>query len=257
MKLFDTHCHLQDLDSPEKILREAKEAGVLRMVCCGTSPDDWEAVSALGSLEGVIPAFGLHPWFAPAHAGGNWDEQLEALLRRHPEAAVGETGLDHACVQRDDALQEAVFLRQLELAAHYSRPVSVHCVQAWGRLKELLDGLSIVPPRIVLHAYSGSPEMVSELEGPNRYFSFAGGLTFARNTRAARSAKKVDLHHILLESDAPYILSSRLKSGGFEKSSPVVLQEIQAALARCREEPEDLLMEQVYLNARKVFGASC
>jgi TatD DNase family protein len=97
MKFFDAHCHLQ---SPEifptlgKILERAAEAGVVGMAVCGTSPDDWEKVLQLAEqFPQVTPMIGCHPWFVSDSWSGEF-QTLGKLLREHPEAGIGETGLD-------------------------------------------------------------------------------------------------------------------------------------------------------------------
>ncbi|CAN0371802.1 unnamed protein product, partial [Ectocarpus sp. 12 AP-2014] len=87
---------------------------------------------------------GLHPWYAHARSK-EWLRDLTALLEQHPHALVGEIGLDKVArtpdtrrVEWDDQL--GVFQTQMELAARMSRPVSVHCVKAHGKLVDCLRG---------------------------------------------------------------------------------------------------------------------
>ena len=47
MKLFDSHCHLQDPRISEdlhSVMNRASMAGVSAMLCCGTSEQDWDKV---------------------------------------------------------------------------------------------------------------------------------------------------------------------------------------------------------------------
>ena len=67
MRLFDTHCHLQDdriFAEADAIVARARSAGIIKMVCCGSSEADWNAVADLSRrFPEIIPAFGIHPWY--------------------------------------------------------------------------------------------------------------------------------------------------------------------------------------------------
>jgi len=142
MRFFDSHCHLQDervMARIEEVIVRARTTGVEHMLCCGTQEDDWAAVAELAKKYGeIIPAFGLHPWFA-AKRGERWMEKLEQILVECPGAAVGELGLDHALEERNDAEQAEVFAAQLKLARKLKRPVSIHCRRAWGDMMKIIE----------------------------------------------------------------------------------------------------------------------
>ena len=135
MKLFDSHCHL--LEDSEAFSRAA-EVGVKGLVVCGTSPQEWEAVveNKKAAIQ-WLPMIGIHPWFVADSWSAEFQD-LEKLLRAHPEAGVGETGLDFQEKFTNRAEQEASFAAHLDLARELNRPVAVHCVRAWGRLIEIL-----------------------------------------------------------------------------------------------------------------------
>jgi TatD DNase family protein len=55
--LFDSHCHLQDkriASDSAAIIARARAKGVLKMMCCGTCENDWEAVKMLSAQDGVV-----------------------------------------------------------------------------------------------------------------------------------------------------------------------------------------------------------
>ena len=75
MKLFDSHCHLQDPRISEdlhSVMNRASMAGVSAMLCCGTSEQDWDKVIEISQkYESVIPTFGIHPWFIAHYRDGS------------------------------------------------------------------------------------------------------------------------------------------------------------------------------------------
>ena len=68
MQFIDTHIHLQDYKtkSAPQIIAGARAAGVEKFVCAAVTEKDWPEVAALAEAypEVVVPAYGLHPWYA-------------------------------------------------------------------------------------------------------------------------------------------------------------------------------------------------
>ncbi len=252
MRLFDSHCHIQDerFDGlRDGILARAGESGVCGMVCCGTSPNDWESVTALAdSHEAILPSFGVHPWFVE-NLPGDWLNRLRSMVQANSISAIGEIGLDYVVENVDRELQKKVFERQLDLALELNRPVSVHCRKAWGDLVELLkDRAGTI--RGLIHNYSGSAEIASRLTSMGLYLSFGGMLTRSRNRRGHDSLRKIDIDRILLETDSP-----DLAPIGIEQpyNEPANLKIICNAAAEILGKTPDSLAEQTSQNARKLF----
>ena len=140
----------------------------------------------------MIPAFGLHPWYIDGRSE-KWLFRLEEMLRSFPSAAVGEIGLDHAIDRVNNSGQLDVFSAQIDLAARYKRPVSIHCRKAWGDLISVFEERDHVFQGGVIHSYSGSAELVDRLENLGFYISFSGSVTFKRNRKAQESVKEPGL----------------------------------------------------------------
>ena len=195
---------------------------------CAVSPSDWrDALEYASRSPRILPSLGLHPWYLGdimvvdddienpnenCGDGGcvmnyiNWDwlTDLETHLSEHPRLLVGEIGLcrmarfvrefpkDRGGKAAALELQKLVFSRQLELAASYSRPVTVHCVDAHGIFMEVLweifrrtkdlgraegrgrdegEGATkqqrrvreAFPPAIAMHSFTGTAHHVDEI----------------------------------------------------------------------------------------------
>lgn len=203
--MIDCHLHLQDprlAPHLEGIVATTRSLGITRMVVNGTRPGDWDAVELLASrYPEVLPQFGLHPWHVGKESA-NWLEDLEKRLRRHPEAGVGEIGLDRWIRGSDFARQKEVFSAQLQLAGRLGRPVSVHCLRAWG---SLLDSLAELAPEsgLLLHSFGGPAELLPELVAKGAFFSLSG--YFFHEEKAAKLAvfDEVPRDCLLVETDAP------------------------------------------------------
>lgn len=203
--LYDAHNHLQDerlKPHRDAILSDLEHEGVAKMVVNGSCESDWPHVLDLARRSPrVIPSFGYHPWYVKERSA-EWEKTLTGYLDAVP-SAVGEIGLDRWIKDFDIEAQEEVFRRQLQLAAGRNLPVSIHCLQAWGRLLELLQDNPRPARGLVLHSYGGPAEMIGPLAGLGAYFSLPGYFAHAKKDRQREAFKKVPLDRLLIETDAP------------------------------------------------------
>ena len=113
---------------------------------------------------------------------------------------IGEIGLDKN--RPDMEKQILVFKRQLQIAHDFGRVAHIHCVGAWGKMMDVLRG-SDLPPAMVLHWFSGAPELVGELSKMGAYFSFGRAVCDTRYAKMRGAVVVVPENRILTESDAP------------------------------------------------------
>jgi len=254
--MYDTHCHLQDLrfaGNLAAVMDRGRQTGVTQMLCCGTKPDDWSTVEALVSdYSEVIPAFGIHPWYVDDVVECDWKSLLRKYLSKNPKAAVGEIGLDFAVKPRCDDLQMEIFLEQLKLAEEFERPVSVHCLHAWGALLEVLGNIKKVRHGMVIHSFSGSPETVRQLMKYGVYFSFSGSITNPAYISAAALVQSVPKERLLIETDAPDMMPYSLKEGDCV-NEPSNLALVAEKIAEIRGISIEDVVKITTENARRVF----
>ncbi len=272
MKLFDAHCHLQDdalFPAIGNVMEHASAVGVERMACCGTSLDDWEKVLQLaeeflsirkkdGCRLRLLPMIGIHPWFVSDSWNGQF-QTLGKLLRDHPEAGIGETGLDFssfakATADRQErftnrAEQEASFAAHLDLARELNRPVAVHCVQAWGRLIEILR--QHPAPKIMLHAFGGAAELIPELIDLSCWFSFCGSVANPNAKRIRAAAIAVPVDRLLIETDSPDFTPP----GCQPPNESANLVQVAKIVAELRGSSPDKLAELTFANATRFFAS--
>jgi len=253
----DAHCHLQDerlANDVENVIRRARRAGVERIICNGTSEADWEAVSRLAKrFEEIIPCFGLHPWYI-SNRSPQWMDLLRRMLERHPEAGCGEIGLDHAMKERNDKEQAEIFLQQTRLAAELNRPVSVHCRRAWGALQAMEREMRRLPRGFMIHAYSGSADLVQPLTRMGALFSFAGGITRPTNRRGSAALKAVPRDRLLIETDAPDTMPMTLaQSSTTLHNEPAHVILIRNVVAELLGQTPDVIDELIAGNLARLF----
>ncbi len=244
--LTDTHCHL---NSPHfagrvgDVVARAMAAGVGTLIVPAWDRASAEAALALAEAYPAIrAAVGLHPWFVTSETDTAW----VAPLLTHPRVvAVGEIGLDGAIAGEDPARQERVFRAQLALARAHDLPVLLHCQRRWDRLPAILRDYPGL--RGVLHAFSGSAEVLRDCLRLGLYVAFAGGVTRpnSRHARAAAAAAPAD--RVLLETDAHYMA---LEGVPAEAAEPAHLPRILAVVASLRGDDPAALAAQTDANAR-------
>jgi TatD DNase family protein len=126
------------------------------MVVNGSCEEDWPLVADLARRHPdlIIPSFGYHPWYVHQRTT-DWQSHLIRYLDEMPNAVIGEIGLDRWKEGLNLPEQEEVFVWQWRLAAERNLPASIHCLQAWGRLHDLLRAEPRLRCGFVLHSYGG------------------------------------------------------------------------------------------------------
>jgi TatD DNase family protein len=229
---FDAHNHLASpalASHLPQILADYTTARVTHAVVNGTEESDWPTVATLCSPSSqlsalnsqlLLPSYGLHPWDV-GNRSPAWLDSLRTCLTADPRAAVGEIGLDRWMLNRarpedprlaglrraplDEQLE--VFKAQLALAVTLDRPVTVHCIDAFGLLLETLRSVPLPPRGFLLHAYSGSLELVAPFAALGAYFSFNAAYLAPRHARLRELFRKIPLDRLLVETDAPAMLA--------------------------------------------------
>jgi TatD DNase family protein len=263
MKFYDAHNHLQDdrfAGRQSQLLAACEKAGVAKMVVNGACESDWPDVLALArENKMVLPSFGYHPWHL-AERTPDWRKNLAQFLDAVP-SAVGEMGLDRWKPDLPYAGQEEVFLAQLDLAAARDLPVSLHCLQAWGRLHELLRDHPRPARGFVLHSFGGPAEMIPAFAKLGAYFSFPGYFLHARKVRQRETFKQLPPDRLLIETDAPDQLLPEEKNrhpltgiGGRPLNHPANVIAVYAGLAEFLGEKTESLAERIEENFLRVFG---
>jgi TatD DNase family protein len=264
MHLYDAHNHLQDdrlAPHLPRVMPEVERSGVVKMVVNGSCEDDWPQVLALArQYQQVIPSFGHHPWYVKERTP-DW----QAALVRHLDAipsGIGEIGLDRWIKEHDLPQQEEVFVWQLRLAAERDLPASIHCLQAWGRLLELL----LAGPRpqrgFLLHSYGGPREMVAPLARLGAYFSIPGYFAHERKARQRETFRHVPPDRLLIETDAPDQLLPDKRNrhplvdvgSGKAINHPANLEAVYEFAAELQGEPVGVLATRVEENFLRLFG---
>jgi len=208
MLWIDTHAHLYgkefNPDRPAMIAR-ALETGVHKLLLPNI---DSHSIEGMLALEEAFPGqcyamMGLHPCYV--------DEQVEsqmALVRewlaKRPFIAVGEIGLDFYWDKTHAALQHQVFREQLELSKQYQLPVVIHSRESTRQCIDEVKSLQDGSLSGVVHCFSGTLEEAREVIDLGFYLGIGGVVTF-KKSGLDKIVEEIDMQHIILETDAPYL----------------------------------------------------
>ncbi len=247
--IIDTHCHIyySEMDNAEEIIRQAAENDIC-IILNGTDPSSNREVLELSAkYENVYAALGYFYSFADEIT----DEDISLLdsqLTNDKVIAVGEIGIDYYHTKDNADKQKELFEKMIGLAQKHDLPVIVHSRKAIQDTFEILKKHDVVGS---LHCYQGSGEMAREFIKLGFYIGIGGPVTHTNNKKIRKMLKKIDINHILVETDSPY-LTPEEKRG--EKNTSLNLKYIIRKIAEELDIEEDKVIEITTDNAKRLFN---
>jgi TatD DNase family protein len=208
MNLIDTHCHIYSAEfnaDRKAMLARAENEGITKilMPAIDTSTHD-EMFKVENEFPGkCISMMGVHP----SSVKENYLEELQVVEQnflKRPFAAIGETGLDFYWDLSFTKEQYQAFQRQIDWALEYNIPVVIHSRNSMDECIEVINKNQTGNLKGVFHCFSGSIEQAKKIIDLNFYLGIGGVLTFKKSGLDA-VVEQIDLRHIVLETDAPYL----------------------------------------------------
>ncbi len=252
--LIDTHCHLYlDEFKPDisEVMNRAEAAGVKKFYLPGI---DSTEIDNMLLLEEKFPGkcmamMGLHP----CSVKENYLDELSIVkewLSKRKFAAVGEIGLDFYWDKTFTEQQYEAFRMQIELSLQYKLPIVIHTRNA---MQETIDVVKEFVPRGVrgiFHCFGGSYENAKEILDAGFYLGIGGVLTY-KNGGLTEVLDKIDLRHMVLETDSPYLTPVPFRGKRNESS---YLKYIVEKLVTIKKVSAEELGDITSSNAQKIFG---
>ena len=234
------------MENAEEIINEAAENDI-HMILNGTDPlSNREVLELSAKYENVHAALGYYPSFADEIT----DEDISLLdkqLISDNVIAVGEIGLDYYYSKDNKDKQKELFEKMLNLAEKHSLPVIVHSRKA---MQDTFDMLKKHDVAGSMHCYQGSGEMALEFIKLGFYIGIGGPITHKNNKKAKKMLKKIDINHMLVETDSPY-LTPEEKRG--EKNTSLNLIYVIRKIAQELDMQDDEITEIATNNAKRLF----
>jgi TatD DNase family protein len=256
MKLFDSHCHLDDRSYDgdlETVIRGAAASGVGGLMIVGINRKSARQVVRIAeSIRGAFASVGVHP-----HDAGDCDEatltELADLAGNPVVRAWGETGLDFNRMRSPRADQERWFVRQLETAAGLNLPLIFHERDSEGRFLEILREHWSPERRGVVHCFSGNRKELEAYLDLGLFIGITGILTIQKRGEELRKlARMIPADRLLIETDAPYLTPAPEKNQT-RRNEPAFVKSTLLKLAEIREQDPERMADITWENACRLF----
>ena len=201
--IIDTHCHIynSEIENAEEIIKECAKNNIY-MILNGIDPKSNKEILELSKkYDNVYAALGYDHSVVNDITESDinlLDEQLD----NDKVIAVGEIGLDYYWVKDNKDKQKELFEKMLNLAQKHNLPVIVHAREAIQDTYDILKKHNVIGS---MHCYQGSKEMAKEFIKLGFYIGIDGPITYKNNKKQKEMIKEIDINHILVETDSPYL----------------------------------------------------
>lgn len=256
MEWIDTHAHLylkefeEDLDA---IVKDCKSKNISQVLLPNI---DLESMAKMETLERTYPQFfksmmGIHPCYVEA----DYQRQLAVvegqLIKNQYFIAIGEIGID---LYWDKSLlkeQQLAFQKQIQLAKQYQLPIVIHARNSFDEIFEILDEENTSDLSGVLHCFTGNLDQAKKVINYGGFKLGIGGVLTFKNAGLDKVIKEIDVKHLILETDAPYL--SPAPKRGKRNQSPYLLY-IAQKLADIHNTTLEEIAKTTTKNAKDLFG---
>ena len=254
MKLIDTHTHLYVEEFKEDInnvLERALAEGVEKFYLPAIDSTETEALLQLEKKfpEKMFAMAGLHP----CSVKENFKEELRKIERQLIErefAAIGETGLDFYWDTTFKKEQFESLHIHAEWAIQYKKPLVIHTRNSMDETISLVKEYKGKNLFGIFHCFGGNLQNANDIIDSGFLLGIGGVLTF-KNSGLADVVKEIDLKHVVLETDSPYLAPMPFRGKRNESS---YLKYIVQKLAEIKNVSAEEVALQTTKNAQEVFG---
>ncbi|MCP9751665.1 TatD family hydrolase [Ferruginibacter sp. HRS2-29] len=252
--MIDTHCHLYssefDSDRTEMIQR-AEAAGVNKFYLPAIDSGTHDAMISLADEYAgkCFAMIGLHP--CSVNAGYARElEIIEQWLSERKFSAIGETGLDFYWDKTFVEQQYLALEHQIRLALQYDLPLVLHTRDAMQETIDIIKKYRDTSLNGIFHCFGGTPDQAKQITDAGFLLGIGGVVTY-KNSGLAEVLKHLDLQHLVLETDAPYLAPVPMRGKRNESS---YLGYIVKKIAEAKEITEEEVIAATTANAEKLFG---
>jgi len=210
------------------------------------------AIKLSEKYDEVFFAVGVHPYDIE-----DYDEVILEKFITHPKCvAVGECGLDYFRLPKNQkekdsniSLQKQIFIKQIQLAKKYDKPLIVHIRDASNMAKNILleYGNGLVGG--VLHCFNADEQLLT-LAKSGFYFGIGGVVTFKNARKLVEILPKIPKDKLLIETDSPYLTPHPYRG---ERNEPKYTNEIAQKIATILNVSKSEIEELTTANSNKLF----
>jgi TatD DNase family protein len=230
LQVIETHAHIYDeafAEDKELMLSRAKEVGVSEIWMPNCNSDTIESMMVLARNHPTfcLPMIGLHPCYVKE----GFEKELQIVeenLNKTQFLAIGEIGMDLYWDKTFVAQQEEAFLFQCQLAKKHNLWIDIHSRDAFWETVALIEKNGYSGLKGIFHCFSGGEKEVEKAIELGFLMGIGGVVTF-KNGGLDKIIPAMDLQHIVLETDAPYLAPVPHRGNRNETSYlPLIAQKI-------------------------------
>lgn len=230
---IDTHTHLYSEEfnvDRTQVIKKALGAGVKKLYLPNIDSTSIEGMLQLEKEypENCFPMMGLHP----CSVNETVETELkivEEWLGKRKFSAVGEIGIDLYWDKTFFEQQKMAFKKQIDWALHYELPIVIHCRDAFDEIFEILSSYKQLPKGI-FHCFSGNLEQAHKIIALTNFKLGIGGVVTFKNAGLDKVVEQLDLQHLVLETDSPYLAPVPFRGKRNESGYLMMVAEKVAAL---------------------------
>ncbi|MEW2920239.1 TatD family hydrolase [Muricauda sp. ANG21] len=254
MIITDTHTHLysEAFEQDQKaMMQRAFDAGVERFFIPAIDSSYMQSMLELESNypNNVFLMMGLHP----THVKENYKEELalvEEWLSKRKFFAVGEIGIDLYWDKTFLKQQQEAFVYQIRLAKKHKLPIVIHCRDAFDEIFETLEQEKGEDLFGIFHCFTGTLEQAHKALSYNMKLGIGGVVTF-KNGKIDQFINQIDLKHIVLETDSPYLAPTPYRG---KRNESAYIGRVVEKLSALYHISEEAIAQITTDNSKEVFG---
>jgi len=255
MILTDTHTHLyseQFNDDIDVVIQNCIDKGIERLFLPNIDSESIEGMMELGVKypNNCFPMMGLHP----TSVKENYKEELalvEDWMGKQKFCAIGEIGIDLYWDKTRLVAQQEAFRFQIELAKKHNLPFVIHCRDAFDEIFEILNELNDDKMRGIFHCFTGAVEQANHIINYGDFKIGIGGVVTFKNSGLDKVVEQLDLKHIVLETDSPYLAPTPFRG---KRNESTYLYTIAEKIAEIKEVSIEEVAKLTTENSKQVFG---
>jgi TatD DNase family protein len=252
--ITDTHTHLyssQFKEDQSAMIQRAKDAGVSRFFIPAIDSSYTESMMKLEKNfpKDVFLMMGLHP----TSVKENYLEELAHVkewIDKKKFFAIGEIGIDLYWDKSFLTQQQEAFRTQIKWAKEKTLPIVIHCRDAFDEIFEILEQEKGDSLRGIFHCFTGTKEQAEKAINYNMKLGIGGVATF-KNGKIDRFLNEINLKHIVLETDAPYLAPTPFRG---KRNESAYITNVIDKLVEIYKVPFEEIVATTTQNSKVVFG---